>query len=459
MNIMTFKGIVELLPEVEVPKIKPPLKKRLIWTLVCLLIFALLGMVEPIGMTEVATQAGFLQNIQMITASNIGTLATLGIGPIVMASIILQLLNGAGVLNFDKNNPKEREVFQGLQKVVAVLFAFFEAIIYVMSGFIPAAPGMVTMILVMLQLAIGAIIVMFLDEVVSKYGIGSGVGLFIAAGVSFRIFWMAFAWVQQSGQFVGLVPQLMQGALNGSIPETAFFPLLATVIVFLIVVYAESSKIEVPLTFGRIRGFGARYPLKFFYVSNIPVIFAAALLANVQLWGVAFQGLGIPLLGAFEGNQALPGGIAYYLQSPYGALATPTQIAITLASPDILIRIFVYSIALILMCIFFGKFWVEMSGMGSKQVAQQMQKVGLHVPGFRRDPRVIEGVFDRYIPTLTIIGSASVGILAVVADLTGALGTGTGLLLTVGILYRMYEELATQEAFEMMPALKNVLGG
>lgn len=458
MNVMIFKGIVDLLPEVEIPKVKPALKKRLMWTLTALLIFAILGTIQPIGLSADVGQASFLNNIQMITASSIGTLATLGIGPIVMASIILQLLNGAGVLEFDRNNPKEKDAFQGLQKLVAILFAFFEAIIYTVSGFIPASPGF-GVVIVVVQLAVGGIIVMFLDEIVSKYGIGSGVGLFIAAGVSFNIFWKAFAWVEQSGIFIGLVPQLIQGALNGAVPEEALFPLIATVVVFLIVVYAESTKIEIPLTFGKIRGFGARYPLKFFYVSNIPVIFAAALLANVQLFGIALAGMGLPLFGEFQGNQPLHGGLAYYLQAPYGYLSSPTQIALTLSSADMIIRILLYSVAMIILCIFFGKFWVEMSGMGPKQVAQQMQTVGLHVPGFRRDPRVIEHVFQKYIPVLTIVGAASVGILAVAADLTGALGTGTGILLTVGILYRMYEELATQEAFEMMPALKGMLGG
>jgi preprotein translocase subunit SecY len=124
-----------------------------------------------------------------------------------------------------------------------------------------------------------------------------------------------------------------------------------------------------------------------------------------------------------------------------------------------LLHILIYSAAMILVCVIFGKFWVEMSGMGAKQVAGQLQTVGLHVPGFRRDPRVIEMVLERYIPMITILGSAAVGSLAVLADLTGALGTGTGILLTVGILYRMYEELAAQQAFEMMPALKAIFGG
>jgi len=459
MNLKILQPLINLMPEVERPKEKPVLKQRLIWTGVALLIFAILGIVVPIGIAP-TSQTGFLSNLQLITASKIGTLATLGIGPIVMASIILQLLVGAQIIKMNLQDPEEKKLFQGIQKLLSIGFCFFEAAIYVASGFVPATPGFLNMILLIAQLAAGAIVLLYLDEVVSKYGIGSGVGLFIAAGVSFTIVWQAFSWVTSpgTGTYIGLVPQMLQGTIIGDIPETAVYPLIFTVLVFLLVVYAESIKLEVPLTFGRIRGYGAKYPLKFFYVSNIPVILAAALFANVQLWGVAFEGMGFPMLGHFEQNQPVSG-IAYYLKAPYGELSTPTRVGLTLGDPNMLLNILIYSAAMIVFCIVFGKFWVEMSGMGSKQVAGQLQTVGLHVPGFRRDPRVIEMVLERYIPMITILGSAAVGGLAVLADLTGALGTGTGILLTVGILYRMYEELAAQQAFEMMPALKAIFGG
>jgi len=455
MALEFLKPLIGILPEVETPKEKPVLKQRLMWTGAGLLIFAVLGITMPVGIGE-TSQAGFLSNLQLIMASKIGTLATLGIGPIVMASIILQLLVGAKIINMNLQDPEQKKLFQGTQKLLAIAFAFFEAIIYVSSGFVPANNAA----LVIAQLAAGAIVLIYLDEVISKYGIGSGVGLFIAAGVSFTIVWQAFSWVSSpgTGSFIGLIPQVLQGTITGDIPETAIYPLVFTVLVFLLVVYAESIKLEVPLTFGRIRGYGAKYPLKFFYVSNIPVILAAALFANVQLWGVAMEGMGFPLLGHFENNQPVDG-IARYLKAPYGELSTPTQFGLTLGNFDAVLNIMVYTLAMVVFCVVFGKFWVEMSGMGAKQVAGQLQNVGLHVPGFRRDPRVIEMVLERYIPMITILGSAAVGGLAVLADVTGALGTGTGILLTVGILYRMYEELAAQQAFEMMPALKALLGG
>ncbi len=480
IDIKIFERAAALIPEVQTPAAKPPLKSRLKWTALGLVLFFSLGVITPIGLAKTG-QGGYIENLQMVMASKIGTIATLGIGPIVMGSIILQLLMGAGVISMDRSNPRDRQAFQTAQKVMALFFCFFEGAIYTLSGFIPANPGMQAIVLA--QIAMGGIIIMYLDEIISKYGIGSGVGLFIAAGVSQTIVWHAFSFFDVGGgTFIGAVPQILAGLGTGTIPETALMALIFTLIVFLVVVYFESMKIEVPLTFGQIRGFGARYPLKFLYVSNIPVIFAAALFANVQLVGAAMDGVGAPWLGHFENGRAtseplfciggtmvsqgksvtcqggfgVPG-IAYFLTTPYRYLATSTDVAHTLADPLRILQIISFSAAMMIMCVIFGRIWVELSGMSSKDVAGQLQHVGLHVPGFRRDPRIIERVLDRYIPTITVLGAMAVGLLAVFADLTGAIGTGTGILLTVGILYRLYEELASDQAMEMMPALKKFM--
>jgi preprotein translocase subunit SecY len=77
--------------------------------------------------------------------------------------------------------------------------------------------------------------------------------------------------------------------------------------------------------------------------------------------------------------------------------------------------------------------------------------------GFRKDIRIVEKVLDRYIPQVTVMGGAAVGLLSAFADFTGALGTGTGILLTVGIVFRMYEDLMREQVSEMFPALRGFL--
>ncbi|MEK6849664.1 MAG: preprotein translocase subunit SecY, partial [Nanoarchaeota archaeon] len=79
--------------------------------------------------------------------------------------------------------------------------------------------------------------------------------------------------------------------------------------------------------------------------------------------------------------------------------------------------------------------------------------------GFRRDERVLEKILDRYIGPLTVMGAISVGFLAGMADISGALTHGTSLLLTVMIVYRMYEDIARQHMMDMNPMMRKFMGG
>ena len=84
----------------------------------------------------------------------------------------------------------------------------------------------------------------------------------------------------------------------------------------------------------------------------------------------------------------------------------------------------------------------------------------MQIPGFRRDPRIIEKVLERYIPTVTMFSGAIVGLLAAGADMIGTTGqsSGTGVLLTVGIMIRMYEQIGKEQMMEMHPVLRQVFG-
>jgi preprotein translocase subunit SecY len=224
-------------------------------------------------------------------------------------------------------------------------------------------------------------------------------------------------------------------------------PILGTIAVFAAVVYVESVRVEIPLAYGRFRGARGRYPIKFIYASVIPVIFASILMANIQLWASLLDKAGYPFLGEFAGNRPISG-IAYYVQIPN-----------PIYSPDFdPLGAFIYATLLITFAALFSKFWVETTGMDSKTVAKQLQRGGMAIPGFRGDIRIIEKILDRYIPAVTILGGVAVGALAAFGDLTGALGGGTGVLLTVGILYRLYEQMAREQIFEVHPVLRKVVG-
>ena len=94
--------------------------------------------------------------------------------------------------------------------------------------------------------------------------------------------------------------------------------------------------------------------------------------------------------------------------------------------------------------------------MGPRSVAKQIMDSDMQIPGFRRDPRVLEKVLKRYIPPITTIGAVFVGVLAVGADLIGTVGqaSGIGVLLTTGIIIGFYEQMAKQQLVEMHPVIR-----
>ena len=253
------------------------------------------------------------------------------------------------------------------------------------------------------------------------------------------------------GKVLVFFTSLMQGRPLESM--LALASILATILIFLIAVYAQSMKVEIPLSFGRIRGHGIRWPLKFIYTSNIPVILTAALMANIQLWARLLEKWGHPWLGTCSGNSPSTGIIAW--------LFSPDIVRSLLTGSLRLVDIghaAVYTLFMIGGAIIFSIFWVQTSGMDAASQARNMIKSGLQIPGFRRDERVLERLLNRYIWPLTIMGAFAVGFLSASADFMGALVNGTSVLLTVMILYNLYESIAKEHMMDMNPILRKMMG-
>ncbi|MFC1769137.1 preprotein translocase subunit SecY [Nanoarchaeota archaeon] len=462
-----WKPILNNLPEVVGPTQKRlGFKEKLKWTLIILVVFFVLGLMPLFGLSDNNLQQ--FEFLSIVLGASFGSIISLGIGPIVTASIVLQLLNGSGLVKFDLTSPDGKKTFQGVQKLLALFFIVFEGAIYVFMGGLtpdPALQGLPIFFQLQLiligQLIVGGILIMFMDEVISKWGFGSGISLFIAAGVSQSIFVQAFNWLPGPTGFEGItyssgkIPQLFQALARGD-PTTAFLALAAlaaTVFVFLLVVYAQAMKVEIPLSFGRIRGHGVRWPLSFIYTSNIPVILVAALLANIQLWGRLLQNWGYPILGSFSTNGVPESGVVAWTNSVDLIRGAITG---SLTSVDIfhsLGYLFIFMVGSLI----FSIFWMQTAGMDARSQAKQMMSSGLQIPGFRRDQRVLETILNRYIWPLTVMGGLTVGLIAATADLTGALSRGTGILLAVMIVYKLYEEIAQQHMMDMHPMMRKFM--
>lgn len=462
---MNFRDILMNLPEVKPPAQKRlSFKEKLKWTLIILGLFFILGMIPLFGLGQNALQQ--FEYLSIILGAEFGSIISLGIGPLVTASIVLQLLNGSKIVKFDLTSHEGKKTFQGVQKLLGIFFIIFEAAVYVlMGGLAPPAELAGTSayfsieLLLIFQLFLGGLMIMFMDEVVSKWGFGSGISLFIAAGVSKEIFIRAFSPMPSPTNpeiATGAIPALFQ-SLAGGDPLTAALmvsTLVATVVVFVMSVYSQAMKVEIPLSFGRIRGHGIRWPLSFLYTSNIPVILVAALMANIQLWARLLQNWGFPILGTFVGNTPATGIVAWiYSPNVISKIITGSMTFADVGHAAVYLLFFIGGAVL------FSVFWVQTSGMDARSQARQIMSSGLQIPGFRRDERVLERILSRYIWPLTIMGGIAVGILAATADLMGALGRGTGILLTVMIIYRLYEEIAQQHMYDMNPMLRKFMEG
>ncbi|MCB9358586.1 preprotein translocase subunit SecY [Candidatus Woesearchaeota archaeon] len=460
-----IENISNLLPEVEAPTQKRlPFKEKIKWTLIILVSFYILGHIPLFGLGQNAlTQFEYLS---IILGASFGSIISLGIGPIVTGSIVLQLLNGSGILKFDLTTPEGKNKYQSLQKLMSIFFVIFESCIYVfMGGLAPpeALAGTSAYfsleIFLVLQLILGGYMIILMDEVCSKWGLGSGLSLFIAAGVSQEIFLKAlnpFPSLTNPEVSAGAIPAIFQFLATND-PRQAFLLLsaiLATIFVFIISVYGQAMKVEIPLSYGRVRGQGVRWPLNFIYTSNIPVILIAALMANIQLWARLLQNWGNPWLGTFVGNTPATGFIAWIhppnlLERIMTGSLVPLDVAHSIT----------YLLFMIGGAVLFSYFWVQTSGMDARSQAKQISAYGLQIPGFRNDQRVLERLLDRYIQPLTIMGAILVGFLAASADLLGALARGTGILLAVMIIYKMYEEIAKQHMMDMNPGMRKFMGG
>jgi preprotein translocase subunit SecY len=347
-----------------------------------------------------------------------------------------------------------------------------------------ASPGFTY--IVIFQLILGGLAIFYMDNLVGKWGFGSGISLFIGAGVSWRLFTSAFQFTNQQGancfaDFTnaavlcpGRVLALIQSVINRFPLEflSAFGAIVSTIVVFLIVVWAQSLKVEVPLSFGRVRGYGVKWPLSFFYASVIPVILTAALVANIQLFGGLIENATaactasaeactggakfasyFTFLGQFSQGQAISG-LAFWIGS--------TNILELIIRggflPIYLLQGLIHTLFFVFFSTLFSIFWVKTSGMDARAQAHKIAASGLMLGGFRQDERVLESVLERYIIPLTVMGGIAIGLLASVTNLVGALVSGTAILLVIMIMYQFYQNIAQQHQMDMNPMMRKFMG-
>jgi len=454
------------IPQVPKPKKKIPLHVRLMWCGLALFIYMIMGQTPLYGATTPAFD--FLAFARVIFASQQGTLIELGIGPIVTAGLLMQLLKGSEIFHLDFKKPEDRELYQTATKIVTYIVIIAESSLYGMAVYGPRLPSHEAGFILVGQLIGASVIIMLLDEMVQKgWGLGSGISMFIAAGVSQQVIWSLFSPIPGGdGGPVGVFVNIIHSILANDYTNLLFranqlpsiFGLLITAGVMLILVYTQGIKVEIPIVSTKYRGFSAVYPIKLMYVSNIPVILASALTANAVFMGqMLWANLNprnanqlLNFLGMFDPTSpSTPtGGILYYITAPRG-------LDIVALDPT---RAVLYIAFMVGIVVLFGRLWIELGGLSAKSAAKNLLDADVQIPGFRRSNQPVEALLQKYIPSVTIIGSIILGLLAGSSDVLGTFGSGTGMLLTVDILINYYNLLVRERVEEVMPSLGALLG-
>lgn len=388
----------------------------------------------------------------------------LGISPIVTSGLVMQLLAGSKIIDVDQSDKDERALFNGAQKLFGMLITIGQGTAYVLSGMYGdvADLGIGNATLIVVQLFFAGIIVIVLDELLQKgYGLGSGISLFIATNICETIVWKAFSpttinsgrGTEFEGAVIALFHLIITRTDKVRALREAFYRqnlpnitnLLATILVFIVVIYFQGFRVDLPVKYERQRGQQGSYPIKLFYTSNIPIILQTALVSNLYFLSqllyrrfptnILIQWLGTwrEVEGRYAGQSVPIAGLAYYVSPPssLGELLTDPFHAIF------------YLTFVLTACALFSKTWIDVSGSAPADVANQLRGQQMTMKGHR--PSSLSDVLKRYIPIAAAFGGLCIGALSVLADFMGAIGSGTGILLAVTIIYQYFEIFAKEQ--------------
>ena len=495
--IYLIKPLMFLIPKIPKPNKDIKRQEKFIWTSIILFIFLICSQIPLYGIYK-SEGSDPIYWMRAILASSRGTLMELGISPLITSSMIMQVLAGAKIIEVDQNLKADRELYEAATKVFGVLISFGEAIAYVFSGQYGDINniGVINCMILIFELVFAGLMVMVLDEILSKgYGLGSGISLFIATNISENIMWKSFSpftlgsgislfiatnisenimWksfspftvtsergIEYEGAIITAVHLLMTKKNKVEAIHRAFYRnnapnlsnLVATVIVFLVVIYFQGFRKEIKIASKQVPGLYMTQPIKLFYCSNTPIILESALVSNLYfisqiLYKRYKNNFFIKLLGQWEdreGGQSIPiGGLAYYI-SP------PRDLRDFIIEP---IHSIIYVIFILFACGLFSKTWVELSGKSARDIAKNLRDNQYFLEGIRENEENVYEQLNRTIPAAATLGGMCIGLLTIFADFMGAIGSGTGILLAVTIIYEYFEEVKKSENEKRMARMK-----
>lgn len=404
---------------------EPAIRNRILFVLGALVIFRMLATI-PIPGVDVAVLQQFFANNQFLGLLNMfsgGGLANLsivmlGVGPFITASIVMQLmtvmspkLKSLYTEEGEAGRAKFTQYTRMLTLPLAILQGFGFLSLLQSQGVLAGLSAFdfgVNLVLIVT----GSILLMWIGELVTEYGIGNGVSIIIFAGIV--------------ASLPGTFSQLVFSYDPSQLPLYIGFAFVALAIIYAVIVMTEAER-PVPITYAKQSRGGATYggsssylPLRLNQAGVIPIIFALSILLLPQMV--------LNILTAFD--------------LPWVAGANETVTAL-------LANQWLYGSVYFLLVFLFTFFYTAVT-FDPEAISKNLQRNGAFVPGLRPGSNTAD-YLGSLITRLTLVGAIFLGLVAVLPigmqAATGIMSLavgGTAVLIVVSVVLDLIRRIDAQ---------------
>lgn len=403
------------------------LRKRLLFVVFALLIFRILATI-PIPGVDIIQLENFFANNQFLGLLNIfsgGGLANLsivmlGVGPYITASIIMQLLT---IMSpklktlYQEEGEAGRKKFSQYSRLLTIPLALVQGFsFYVLlqrQGIIIDA-GMFSTITNVIAIAAGSILLMWIGELISEFGIGNGVSLIIFAGIV--------------ASLPTTISQLVFSFDIAQLPLYFGFIFVGILITAGVVIVTEAER-PIPITYARrVRGMkvyggiSTYLPIRVNQAGVIPIIFALSILLFPQMVFSFLADLNISIVSSV--SSAIVTGLSNQL---------------------------IYAILYFSLVFLFTYFYTAVT-FDPDAISKNLQKSGAFIPGIRPGNMTSEYI-AKILTRLTLVGASFLGIIAIlplgmqaITGITALAIGGTALLIAVSVVLDLVKKIDAQIA-------------
>lgn len=460
--LLLVKPFVPLLPQVRGLSRSLSLREKFIWTVLALLIYLVASQIPLYGIYTTNTPDS-TQWLRVLIASSRGTLMDLGTGPVVLSSMIMQLLNSVKLFTPDFTVKEDKILYDSFQKLISLVLTVGQALVQIITGFYGPYESLSTAscCLIILQLVLSGIMVILLDELLQKgYGIGNGVNLFIVANVCERIVWNAISpkvfYTGRGLEFEGCLiatvhlliarrnkfAALREILFRENLPNLS--SLIFTMLIFAFVVFIQSVRVELPVISRRHKGITSVYPINLMYSSTNSILFQNTIVtqffnASRLLYKFFPKNIIVKLLGVWEQKPKIGfapiSGLCYYIFPPNTFMDLFTR-------PIFFI---LYCSIMLLSSAFLAVSLLESQEEDAHAVFNRIKGQDMQLKGVR-DVNAVEKL-NEYIPTAAFMSGFLTSFVVLFCDLFSVVGSGSNVFLAAGIV-NQYIKLAVKEAMK-----------